>query len=118
MNFTYLASPYTPNGVADPAVAAQIRRERYREACRAAAKLMLEGRVVFCPIAHSHAIDVEFPEPGSGEFWKRQDEPYLAACTEMVVLRLPRWEESVGVRHEIEVAQFRGIPITYMDPLP
>lgn len=117
MEWTYLASPYTPKGVDDPEIAAIIREDRFRAACRAAAHLMRKGKVVFAPIAHSHFIDAFFDAPESGEFWKRQDEPYLTACTEMAVLMLPGWDESSGVRHEIEVAQFRGIQITYMEPV-
>ena len=45
----YLASPYTHH---DP----EVRLERYRAVCRAAAGLIRQGRVVFSPIAHSHAI--------------------------------------------------------------
>jgi hypothetical protein len=118
MELVYLASPYSPIGVSDQGMASIIREDRFRAACRAAAYLMRQGKVVFAPIAHSHYIDAFFSAPESGEFWKRQDEPYLTLlCTEMVVLMLPGWEQSSGVRHEIEVAQFRGIPITYLEPL-
>src|SRR3990167_3152099 len=95
--FVYLASPYSHP---DPAV----REFRYRAACRAAASLMRDGMVVFAPIAHSHPIDSEFANPESGEFWKRQDAPYLNLCTQMAVLMLPGWETSKGVDHEITVA--------------
>lgn len=113
--FTYLAAPYTPLGEHAPERAACLRHERYLACCRAAAKLMREGRVVFSPISHSHDIDRCFDAPESGEFWKRQDEPYLTLCAEMVVLMLPGWEASRGVQHEVEVAQFRGIRISYME---
>ncbi|HHK42524.1 MAG TPA: DUF1937 family protein, partial [Planctomycetaceae bacterium] len=33
-----------------------VREFRFREACRAAAKLMRLGKAVFSPIAHSHCI--------------------------------------------------------------
>lgn len=115
--FAYLASPYTPIDVSDAAECRAIREERYEASCRAAAKLMHEGKVTFSPIVHSHPIERYFDGPESGEFWKRQDEPYLTLCTEMVVLMLPGWEESRGVKHEIEVARFRGIPISYMEPV-
>lgn len=117
MELAYLASPYTPVGVADPRMRALIMEDRFHAVCNAAAKLMHKGKVVFSPIAHSHSIERHFPAVEGGEFWKRQDEPYLLMCTELVVLMLPGWEQSTGLRHEIEAAQFRGIPITYMEPV-
>jgi hypothetical protein len=47
----YLASPYSHP---DPAV----REARFREACRAAAKLMRLGQPAFSPIVHGHPIAV------------------------------------------------------------
>lgn len=114
MKLTYLAVPYTPMVAASEHMGQIIREERYFAACRAAACLMKHGRVVFSPIAHSHGIDAFIEGRGDGEFWKRQDEPYLMACTELVVLELPGWTLSKGVAHEIAVAEARGIPIVYM----
>lgn len=77
---------------------------------------MEQGEVVFSPISHSHPIDRWFDRPESGTFWKRQDEPFLLGCSKVVVLRLPGWDESLGVAHEIDVALQRGIPVEYIDP--
>lgn len=107
--FTYLASPYTHS---DPAV----REQRYRDACRAAAALMSRGDVVFSPIAHSHPIELAAGVVNDGEFWKRQDAPYLEACTKLLVLMLPGWKHSTGVYHEVDRAMQRGIPIEYVEP--
>ena len=111
--FTYLASPYTHP---DPAV----REARYWFACEAAAKLMLAGRVVFCPIAHSHPISERMPDGCAidADLWKKQDAPYVALCSDMVVLMLDGWKESKGVTHELAVASTRGIPIEFMEPWP
>lgn len=112
----YLASPYTPVGPMSAEEAYRVRDERYQAACRAASALMRRGYVIFCPIAHSHGIDLYFQVPGTGEFWKRQDEPYLEACERLIVLQLPGWGLSGGVAHEIAVAARRGIPIEYVSP--
>lgn len=117
MSLLYLASPYSPIEARSEAMAKTIRESRYHSACRAAAYLMRAGHVVFCPIAHSHPIEQHFPSIEGGEFWKRQDEPYLMAATSLVVLELPGWTLSKGVAHEIAVAEERGIPISYMAPL-
>jgi nucleoside 2-deoxyribosyltransferase len=105
----YLASPYSHP---EP----RVRWERFHRVCRAAARLMLAGEVVFSPIAHSHPIEQAFPEIKDGKFWARQDEPLLLACSRVVVLRLPGWELSKGVAHEIAVAIAMGKPVDYIDP--
>ena len=106
---TYLASPYTH---ADK----EVRRDRYMAACKAAAKLMLAGEVVFAPISHSHPIEHFFPEVQGHDFWMKQDAPYLEACSKLVVLTIDGWDKSSGVAHEIRRAVERGIPIEYLAP--
>lgn len=106
--FIYLASPYTHDDQC-------VRERRFKDAAKAAAKLMSDGNVVFCPIAHSHPIDIEFSQPESGPFWKRQDAPFLHSCSQVVVLMIDGWDRSPGVAHEIQVAKHRGIPIIYME---
>lgn len=108
---SYLASPYTH---AD----AEIRRRRYEAACQKAAELMLAGKTIFCPIAHSHPIAEQMPEGKAidGEFWKRQDQPYIEMCDELIVLMLPGWAKSSGIAHEVMVATERRIPIRYIEP--
>ncbi len=106
--FTYLASPYThPEH--------SVRERRFKAACLAAATLMRQGKRVFCPIAHSHPIDLMYDAPESGDFWKEQDAPYLWACSEMVILMLVGWQDSQGIKHERAVAEQRGIRVRYMD---
>lgn len=108
--FLYLASPYSH---ASPA----IREERFNAVCRATAKLMLEGRFVFSPIAHSHPVDLCMGSPQSGDFWKAQDVPILRHASELVVLKLAGWEESPGIAWEIDLARKMHIPVTYMEPI-
>lgn len=106
MGLTYLASPYSDP---DPAV----REQRYEEACKAAAKLMLECPV-FCPIAHSHPIEtIGMREKPHHEFWMRQDIAILRKCERLVVLCIDGWDRSRGVTEEIHLAQRLGIPVEY-----
>jgi hypothetical protein len=107
---TYLASPYTHE-------LASVRQQRFEQAVDAAAMLMREGRVVFCPIAHSHDIGKVLGESTSFEFWMSQDIPILRMCDEVMVLCLDGWENSRGVQREMAIAQAVGIPVTYMDPV-
>lgn len=105
----YLASPYSHP---DPAV----RHGRFREACRAAGRLMHGGATVFSPIAHSHPIAVECGLPLAFEWWERADREWIAMCSEVVVLRLDGWEQSNGIRCEVAIAAELGIPVRYIDP--
>lgn len=111
MKFSYLASPYTH---ADP----EVRRERYVAVCRKAAELMLAGKVIFSPVAHSHPIAEQMPEGCAvdAKLWEIQDAPYVALCSELIVLMLPGWAQSRGVAHEVAVAQSRRIPVLYIEP--
>lgn len=106
---TYLASPYSHP---DPIV----RAIRFRQACKAAAKLMRAGEAVFSPIAHSHSVEQQFDEVEGFEFWMRQDIPILRHCSVLKVLRLPGWKQSKGIAHEMAVAKSLYIPIRMIDP--
>ncbi len=108
--FLYLASPYTHKNPAE-------RHARFVAVCDAAAYLMHQGHVVFSPIAHSHPIDNCFCASESGDFWKAQDVPILRHASRLVVLRLPGWEESAGIKWEMEIAHQIHLPVNYMDPL-
>ena len=108
--FIYLASPYS-----HPSPAMRILR--FDAACAAAAKLMLAGATVFCPIAHSHPISSWMREDEqSHEFWMKQDLPMLARASGLAVLQIDGWLESRGVQEEIEYALDHGIPVKYIRP--
>jgi hypothetical protein len=108
MSYVYLASPYSHP---DPAV----RRDRHDKAAKAAARLMQMGIAVFAPIPHSVAIEAYFNEPESFSFWMGQDLPILGHAERLVVLRLPGWDVSRGVKREIEFATNCDIPIDFID---
>ena len=102
----YLATPYSHS---DPVV----RRQRFDAACRAAAVLIQQGKVVFSPVSHGHAICV-YGIPSDWTFWQRLDRRFLDMCDEVIVLMLDGWRESVGVQAEIAIARQLGKPITYL----
>ena len=104
----YLASPYSH---ADAAV----REQRFRAACRAAARLMRAGQVVFSPIAHGHPIAMH-GLPTDWRFWERNDREHLARCDEVVVLTIDGWRESEGVQREIRIARGLRKPLRYLEP--
>ncbi len=102
----YLAVPYSD---AD----AVVRQQRFDAACRAAAVLIRQGKVVFSPVSHGHAIcchDV----PSDWAFWQHLDRCFLDMCDEVVVLMLDGWRESIGVQAEIAIARELDKPITFL----
>lgn len=119
----YLASPYSVGpegayGAEDTGTAStNMKTRRFKAACKKAAQLMLQGEVVFSPIAHSHSIELEGMngEIKSGNFWLDQDLSILAKCNKLVVYRLKGWERSRGIAREIACAERRQIPIEYID---
>ena len=102
----YLCSPYTDAN-------ADVRQQRFEGACRAAAMLIRQGKTVFSPIAHSHVI-CQYGVPLDWRFWQQHDLRYLAACDEVVVLKLDGWERSVGVQAEIAAARALGKPVSFL----
>lgn len=114
----YLASPYsvlnperhTPQSIKN------LLTRRFKKVCKKAAELMLNGEIVFCPIAHSHPIEVNgMTERKDGDFWLHQDFGVLRHADRLVVYRMEGWDKSNGVIREIAFAQENGIPVSYID---
>lgn len=104
----YLASPYSHP---DPAV----QEQRFNAVCWAAARLMRDGHLIFSPIAHTHPIAQAGGLPGDWEFWRKYDHAMLDVSAELWVLRLDGWEQSQGVKAEIEYMRGRGKPVRFID---
>lgn len=109
----YLASPYSHS---DP----DVRALRYVAAVKAASQLARAGVPVYSPIAHSHPIDheieIEVGRRPPHMYWMHCDLLVLAVCTRVLVLQIPGWDESRGVRHEVDAARRAGIPVVYAEP--
>lgn len=104
---TYLGSAYSHQ---DPAV----KEERFRLACKAAARLMQAGFVVFAPIPHSHSIEQLFDDKEGHAFWMGQDLPLLKAARQMIVLTFDGWKQSKGLAEEIQRATGWDKPVAFI----
>lgn len=114
--FIYLASPYSAPANLPDALADRMREDRYIKACKKAAELMEYGHQVFCPIAHSHPIEVHgMNEIHSGEFWLKQDFAILKHVDAMYVYQMPGWEQSKGIREEINFCLAHNIPVFFLE---
>ena len=107
-NLIYLASPYS--------IGEGTRKDRFTIVCKKAAELMNKGHAIFCPIAHSHAIEEEgMSTIQDGHFWLQQDFAVLSKCSELWVYKMPMWEQSKGVFAEIAFAHYNNIPVKYIE---
>lgn len=105
----YLASPYYhPKS--------HVREERFIAVCEYAAHLFRQGELVLSPIAHSHSIALAGTLPKEWSYWEKFDTELIQACSKVLVLKLDGWEESVGIRNEINIALKLGKPVEYAEP--
>lgn len=107
----YLATPYS--GYKDGQGAA------YSLACIIAARMMAKGVAVFSPIAHGHGIALHAREDGiklsdDGTDWEAVNKAVLGACDAMVIADMDGWEQSEGIRDEVDSADWQ-MPIYVMD---
>jgi hypothetical protein len=103
----YLAGPYShPHE--------HIRHQRYTTITAKAAQLMTEGRVIYSPITSMHFLAKDHSMPFEADFWLHHDLAILRRCGKLLVLQLEGWENSVGLKAEIEFANANGIPVEYI----
>lgn len=100
----YLASPYSHP---DPAVV----EARVAAVTRLTAQLTLACYTVFSPIVHSHPLTQFAALPCDWAYWQRHDEYFVRASSELWVALISGWQESVGVRAEIELARRYWLPV-------
>ena len=97
--FIYVASPYTHP---DPAV----REQRYKQACWYVASLLQQRKYPYSPIVANHRFAQEFNLQHDALSWMSYNFALLSAASEMHVLQLDGWNQSVGV--QAEIAYWRG----------
>ena len=103
----YLASPFT-------ASTREVMDSRYLAACKAAARLMQAGNIVFSPIAHGYGIHYHGGTPCDFEFWRKSNFAWLDRCDIMAVLKIEGWDYSAGVLCEITHCEEKSKPIIYL----
>jgi hypothetical protein len=103
----YIASPYSHP---DP----MVRERRFKAVREVVARLILDDHVAFSPIvyshqfAHSHGTD--------WDVWREFDTRMIDAASELWVLQLDGWSDSVGVQAEMVHAKKLGKPVRFLDP--
>lgn len=102
----YIASPFTHK---DP----EIMRLRYVAAFEYTAARMSFGEVCFSPIVYGYEFFAQGKARPDFEFWQDLNDRMILASTRVEVLKMPGWEASRGIFHEVGFAQEHGIPVTY-----
>ena len=97
--YWYLATPYTkyPAGI----------EEAWKHACQAAGWLTDRGVPNYCPIAESHPIAIAGGiDPRNHDIWIVRNRPLLHHAVGGIIVQMPEWTESYGVK--IEMDHFRA----------
>lgn len=106
----YLASPYTDNR---PSMV----EWRYKKNKRALRELTGLGYTVFAPVVVGHQLHKEGLDR-DWAWWMQWSQVFLARSTRCFVLTLPGWENSKGVRAEVDYCVEHKIPVVGCDILP
>lgn len=102
MKLNFLSSPYSNNP-----------EENYNAVLKYV-KLPFTRGHIFSPILHWHPSAKLQNVAGTFDFWLAYDFNVLRRCDELMVLTIPGWKESIGVRAEIQLANQLGLPINYL----
>lgn len=114
MSYWYLATPYSKWKLG--------MEDAYQMACREAALLFEAGLSVFSPIAHAHSvakygeIDLRHNFDGGTVDWLAIDKPFMDAAHGIIVCMMDGWQESRGIKYEIQTFERAGKPIHWMAP--
>lgn len=92
------------------------RIARFNAVTEAARHLIEQKQVVYSPLTMTHPIDVRMEHDPGSAFWVALDETFMGFCDRIIVLKLPGWDESSGVAHEIEFFKKRGIEVEWAEP--
>lgn len=106
----YMATPYTKYaaGIASA----------YSDALRNLADLTTAGVAAFSPIVHSHPQCLAHGLENTLEFWDRVNQPFLRQCHGILVVDMPGWDESAGVRSEVKVMREWHRPVVRIGHRP
>lgn len=108
MKKIYIACPYSSE-------LESVRELRFQLVCKKTAELMEQGYNVFSPISHSHPVSkYTKTDACDSEFWIYQDLPLLEWADELWIYKLKGWENSKGIKKEIEYAKRLGKQIKYI----
>lgn len=104
----YLAAPYSHPDAA-------VVDERMKIICDVDAALMRKGIMTASPLL-KHYVAMGRSIPTDWAYWKDYALAMLSRCDFMVVIKMPGWEESVGLKEEMKFANDHKIPVIVVTP--
>ncbi len=105
----YVASPYSHPDK-------DVVEYRVKTVSQYSAKLLIDKQPSISPITVGTTILKYTDLPSDFEFWQQFSYDLLSVCTEIHILMLDGWRESIGVQAEIAYAEEHNITITYIKP--
>lgn len=107
----YLACPYSHPSM-------EVRVARFQASAQAAAHLIHQGKFVYSPITMTHPIDLVMAAEGDtmgSDYWCDFDEAFMSVCSEMIILVIPGWDESRGIKREAAFFEAAGKPVSFLN---
>ena len=108
LGLVYLATPYSKweQGLDDAFI----------QAAKITARLLRCGVRAYSPIAHTHPIAVHGKlDALDHSIWLPFDEAIMERADVLLVAKMKGWDESRGIKHEIEFFEGKGKPVYYLD---
>ena len=107
MALYYLSNPY--NGTDEQ------EEQRAHLAAKACVTLLKSGISLVSPVVHTHALGahLSLSKDERRALLMPVDIELLHRCDGMIVLKLEGWQDSIGMRAEINFCQAKGIPVYY-----
>lgn len=106
--YWYLATPYTKWECG--------LNSAFEHACNIAAELLKNGINIYSPIVHGHLLSTYGDiNPIDHDIWMKIDAPMVYSSVGMIVVKMPGWDESKGIKHEIIEFKNSHKPIKYLE---
>lgn len=96
-NLIFISSPYSHPDKS-------VQESRYELICELASILINKGEYPISPIINGHPT-TKYGVRGDWEFWSNYCIEILSVCQKVYVVDLDGWQESTGVKYEIDLAK-------------
>lgn len=107
-NIIYIGSPYSHPDE-------NIRIERFNQVTIFAAQLVSKGYTAISPITYGHLLLDYKKMPTEFEFWNKFCISLLSKCSDIYIYKIDGWQESKGLKAEIEFAEKNNINVKYFE---